>query len=333
VLKPVPAVRLPALLRPLALGLLLVAAAPVARAECARAYTKGELLQDLGTMTSALRSLDEAAFRQSGARMEQSLPCIRTRLPPQVHASAYRFIGAYHFLNGKADEAGRWFRVALELQPTFEWDVNELSLDHPMRAAFELERTDAAVDPAPIEGMEVVTPAGSVLLLDGRELTKAAATTGRPHVLQVLGTDGTVRQVFVIDGNQIPAAFLQPAAAAAPLAAADPKKGKKGAVVAPASPADDYAVVKVARIRPPAKTPLMITGGAVALGAGALYGASFATRARFDAATTSAEMDRYRGLTNTLVVASGATLAIGLGVEYAGIILDGRPGLQLRARF
>jgi hypothetical protein len=104
-------------------------------------------------------------------------------------------------------------------------------------------------------------------------------------------------------------------------------------VVAPASPADDYAVVKVARIRPPAKTPLMITGGAVALGAGALYGASFATRARFDAATTSAEMDRYRGLTNTLVVASGATLAIGLGVEYAGIILDGRPGLQLRARF
>ena len=118
-----------------------------ARAECARSYTQGELMQDTQSMTAALRALDEAAFRQSGARMEQNLACMRTKLRPQMQASSYRYVGAYHFLNGNFEPAAGWFRVALEVEPGFEWDLNELALDHPMRRAFDAERPASAESP------------------------------------------------------------------------------------------------------------------------------------------------------------------------------------------
>ncbi len=104
-------------------------------------------------------------------------------------------------------------------------------------------------------------------------------------------------------------------------------------MAAAATPEDEYAVQTVKRVRPKAKTPLMIAGGVAALGAGGLYGASFATRAKFDAASTEEEMLKYRSSTNALVIASGVTLALGLGVEYTAIILDGNPGMMLRGRF
>jgi hypothetical protein len=291
-----------------------------ARAECARAYTLQEMSQDISNMTRSLRALDETSFRQSGARMQQSLPCLRTKLRPNVHASAYRYVGAYEFLNGDKAQAARWFRLALELDPGFQWDVNELAMDNPMRAAFDQERSAAGASPVAIEGKELVAPAGSKLLLDGRALDEAAATTDRPHLLQVVGNDNTVRQVFLIDGNAIPDQYLQ-------------DQDPSAAVADVTAPEDEYAVQSIKRVRPPLKTPLMITGGVVALGAGALYGASFATKAKFEAATTQADMIKHRTTTNTLVIASGVTLAVGLGVEYTAIILDGNPGMMLRGRF
>ncbi len=290
-----------------------------ARAECARSYTQGELMQDTQSMTAALRALDEAAFRQSGARMEQNLACMRTKLRPQMQASSYRYVGAYHFLNGDFETAAGWFRVALEVEPGFEWDLNELALDHPMRRAFDAERPASAESPTAVVGKELLLPAGSKLLLDGRVLSEPKAALHRPHMLQVLGGDGTVRQVFIIQGNEIPEQFLTSA----------------GAVVADAGGGsdDEYAVQTIKRVRPRAKTPLMISGGAVALGAAGIYGASFATRAKFDSASTSDELAKYRSLTNTLVVVSGVTLAVGVGVEYAAIVLDGSPGLLIRRRF
>ncbi|NCS74736.1 MAG: hypothetical protein GW783_11530, partial [Deltaproteobacteria bacterium] len=71
-----------------------------ARAECVKAYTAEELVADLGTMTTSLRALDETAFKASGQRLEASLVCTKTPVPAPVFASAYRFIGAYHYLSG-----------------------------------------------------------------------------------------------------------------------------------------------------------------------------------------------------------------------------------------
>lgn len=308
-----------------------VALSPAALAACERTYTTRELTDDLGSMTSALRSDNRDAMISTGKRMETGLPCIRTKVPTQVIATTYRAIAASYFYQGEQLQARRWFRSALELAPTYEFDVSEVPLGSPLRSLFEAVRSGLSVDPVAVEGKELALPAGSQLMLDGRKLKRPEATLDRPHLLQVVAeSDGSIRKAFLIDGNAIPPEYLTDSAAA--VAVADLGDGKKADGTH--QPNYDLAVVKVKRVRPKAKTPLMITGGVVALAGVGVYGATFATRSQFDSATTTADLERYQSLTNTLVIVSGATVAVGLGVEYAGIMLGaGGGGFKVGGRF
>jgi hypothetical protein len=298
--------------------------------DCARTYTTSELSRDLGAMTAALRGKDDATYKSTGQRLSNQIGCLRTPVPSRVFASAYRHIGAYHYMMGQFDQSKRWFKTGIELEPSYEWDLAELTLDHPLRRAFDAQRSSATESPASIEGKEISPPAGASLMLDGRKLTKAAATLDRPHLLMVVGEDRQVRQVLVIEGNAIPEQFLTDKAG---VSAAAPPSKSKGRKPDPVDPDDAYATRRVYRVRPPAKTPLMVTGGALALAGGAIYATSFATRTKFDSATTQTDLDKYKRLTNTLVVSAGATAALGLGIEYVGIIISEQPGLALRGRF
>jgi hypothetical protein len=53
--------------------------------------------------------------------------CLSSSAPSPIFASAYRYIGTYRYLVLN-DEAGarRWFRVALEIDATHNWDAAEL---------------------------------------------------------------------------------------------------------------------------------------------------------------------------------------------------------------
>lgn len=286
--------------------------------ECARSYTTSELSRDLGAMTSALRNKDESAYRNTGQRLANQVGCVRKDLPQRVFASAFRHIGAYYYLNGDFDQSKRWFQTALELEPSYEWDAAELALDHPLRRAFDAQRDAATVEPVALDGKAIAAPSGATLKLDGRALTEAAATLDRPHILMVVGEDRVARQVFLIEGNAIPEQFLTEGDSTS---SEDEEK-------------DLYAAQKVERVRPPAKTPLMLAGGGLAIAGGAMWATTFATRAQFESATTVADLDKYRRLTNTLVVASGVTFALGVGVEYVGVIIsDQRPGISVGGRF
>ena len=285
--------------------------------DCARAYTSAELSRDLGAMTAALRAKNDSDYRNVGQRLSTQIACVRKDLPQRVWASAYRHLGAYHYMAGNFDESNRWFKTAIELEPSYEWDIAELTLDHPLRRAFDAQRSAATESPVALEGKTLALPSGGKLKLDGRELEEPAATLDRPHILMVVGEDRVARQVFLIEGNEIPTQFL----------------GEGDAVAVEEETEDLYAAKKVERVRPPAKTPLMVTGGALAVVGGALYGTSFATRSKFYAATTTADLDKYRSLTNTLVIAAGTSLAIGVGVEYVGIIISDQPGLAFKGRF
>lgn len=295
----------------------------VARAECAKAYTGQQLSQDLGAMSTALRGKDDASLKAAGQRLDAGLPCLDAPVPQPVFAAAYRSVGLYHYRFGNKDRANQWFKTGLELDSSFEWDIAEVEPGAPMRQVFDQLRGDAEVEPAPVEGQELVVPDGTKLVLDGRKLDEAAATQGRPHILQVISTaDNSVSQTLLIEGNALPERFLQAVVVAEAGGDKKSKKDKK----AGHTPTDDLSVVKVKRVRPAAKTPLMVGGAVLALGAGGIYGSTFATRAKFDAATTTADLTKYRSLTNTLVIASAATLAVGLSVEYAGIMLGATPG-------
>lgn len=308
-----------------------VAWSPLGHATCEQAYTTGELTEDLGAMTAALRGDDRDEMIRVGDRMETGLPCIRTKVPGQVIATAFRFVGAAQFYQGEQREARRWFRTAIELAPTYDFDVSEVPLGSPLRALFESVKGSAGTDAVAVPGKELQAPAGAELWLDGRKLKRPEATLERPHLLQVVATsDGTIRTAHLVDGNAFPEEYLTEAAVAAVATPETESKKDPGAH----QPNYDLAVVQVKRVRPAAKTPLMVAGGVVALAGAGLYGATFATRDQFRNATTTADLERYQSLTNTLVLVSGATVAVGLGVEYAGIMLGaGGGGLRLGGRF
>lgn len=310
-----------------------------ARAGCDKAYTGEQLVGDLQALSRALRNLDEATFLVAGKRLDAGIGCTGNPVPPPVFASAYRYLGAYAFLQGEHERSRGWFRTALELDPTYQWDVQELEPDNPMRQLFDEEREHAADAPVALAGKVVNQPSGSSLTIDGRALTAAAATSGRPHIVQQIATsDRSVRGTYVIDGNAIPPQFLRdevlvadgtPSPDPRPGAtAALPPRGKKALAAASAD-----GPVRLERLRPAEKTPLLVIGAAGIVGAGAIYATSYVARQEFETATTSAELDRYQATTNALVIASGGVLLVGAGIGYWGIILQGGAGVGVHGEF
>lgn len=314
----------------------LLAWAPNARAECTQPYPGEQLVNDFQVMQLSLRNLDDATFATTGKRLDAGISCLTSAAPSPVFASAYRYIGAYYFMvvNDPA-KARRWFRTSLEIDPTYAWDASELELDHPMRAMFEDERQIAPNGLAKIEGKVVNQPSGSRVTIDGRPLENAAATTDRPHVVQQVATDHSVRGSWLIEGNDIPAQFLRDALAPPPTEPASTAvaKKKQKKITSSLPEGDSIVVQTVQRLRPGEKTPLLIGGVLGVLGAGGVYAASFAARSEFDGASTTEDLERDRTLTNALVIASGGVLLVGAGVGYWGIILDGGAGVGIAGHF
>ena len=320
----------------------------VALAECKVAYTSAELVKDLTSTQLALRALDESTFAQAAGRLENGVGCVSNPVPTMVFASAYRYIGAHRYVENDVEGARRWFRTALELDPSYQWDANELELSNPIRAIFEEERDNAHTPAALAPGGVLSQPAGSTFALDGRPLSVAAASPNRPHILQQIATsDRSIRAIWLLDGNSFPPQVLQSAVAVAPSAeeaaqvakeakkAAKATAGKKVAEserVASVEYSDSGAIV-VDRVRPAEKTPLMVIGAVAIVGAGAVYGASFATHDDFVNAGTTDELFRTQSLTNALVVTSGGLLLAGLGVGYWGIVLDGGASVGVSGQF
>ena len=315
----------------------LIAWAPLARAECPKPYTGEQLVSDLQTLQVSLRNLDETTFGAAGKRLEVGIVCLSSQAPPPIFASAYRYIGTYHFLVLQDEpNARRWFRTALEIDPTHNWDATELELDHPMRAIYEQERQVAATGLTRIEGKVVNLPAGSRLTIDGRLMDDAEATLDRPHLVQQVGSaDKAVRGTWVIEGNALPPQFLRDTMAPAPeeVAEAPKPRGRKKDTAGLTQPGEGLEVKTVERLRPGEKTPLLIIGALGVVGAGGIYAMSFASRGQFDLASTTDELERTRDLTNALVLTSGGVLLVGIGVGYWGIILEGGGGVGLAGHF
>jgi len=288
---------------------------------CTGDYDAASLGDDLGEIASGLRGMETERITGAGTRLADGLPCVKAPMAPVVLSRAYRFVGLYHYLKGDEGSARRWFRSSLELDSTYEWGVNELAIDDPLRSVFEQERGAADVEPTPVGGRALAIPAGSRISMDGRTISEAKATLSRPHLIQVItDASNSVVSVHLIDGNQFPESLLT-TASEAPVVEDKPKIN------------NDYAVQTVERSRPPLKTPMLI-GGALGLAGGlGLYTASFITHKKFEEATTTGEVAQYRTLTNTLVLGAAGSFALGAGMGYFGVIINAGPGVGWVGQF
>jgi len=304
-------------------------ASPVAWAgDCEAPYDLDTLADDMGAVESAVISDDSAAAEEAARRLQAGLACLDTPLPRVIAGRAYRAL-ATGVVSVEPDTATQWYRTAAAVDSGFVYTLEDLPRDdHP---AFEAWRTAldevAGVDEALIEGHVWSTGKFTV---DGRRMSWPAAEPDMPHVLQ-RAHDGAVT-TWIVDGISFPEeALIADASVGQPVVGDGPSSSL------PVGVRPTVTVNKVESNNWPAERIALVGGGTAALAVGGvLYGLAWDKRSQFDASSKQADTERLAASTNTLTVASTATLAAGAGTVGFGIlffIVDGDPRPTLDLRF
>ena len=281
-------------------------------------YTSDVMLADLNRAQEALSAEDLATLGEAGTALSSGMACLDEQVPEQVHAMAYRLIGAHLTMAGDVEGAKMWFRTAMELDPTFAWDIDDVAQGSEVWNAYEDEASTFDAERVFVPGRSLSLKDGDILLLDGRVTTSPAARPGRYHVVQVRAEGGEIKRTWLIEGAAFPSSVL----IASTQATVQPQNQ------------DAYATKTetVKRNRPAAKTPLLIGGVAGLLAAGGMYAASYPARSSFDAATTEDELYAAKTRTNMLVLGSAGVAAVGVGVTVWGVAISDS-GLGLAWQF
>ena len=324
--------------RGFAIGVIsLVGFSGTAIAECQGPVDAHQLLAAYQTVQFMMASGDTQAVVDAGIDLEVNLACLTDLVPPALFAGVYRALGASHAFAEQEKEASYWFLIARQLDSTSTFGVDELPFDSPVRALFDAAIAESLVPPIPVPGMHLAPPANSLVILDGKEISVAAATPDRYHLVQLAYSDGRIRRSWVILGNAFPANLLAAGVAetetigpVAEIAKEDPAllviADEEG--MPTGYDANDF--VRIGRDRPRWKTPSMITGGATIAGSLILYGASFYAQGQFEAAETEADLYRYQNLTNRLTVGASALFVLGGAAGSWGVMMSGGRGLGFR---
>ena len=324
--------------------LLLSLIAPAAAGPCAEDYTSDNFLEDLTSAQTSLRGNDDYAFINSVSGLQGGLDCLSEALPPRVLASAYRLIGAQIVLEGSTADGQKWFRTALELDPTFQWDITEFSqegTDALVRDAWNAERGVSHAQDF-VAGKALAIGPDQRLYLDGVEIEEPAASPNRYHLLQLMDSDGLIKSVWVLDGAAYPERLLgapeeDAVVAVDPVDEGDSKREKKEKKEKEEKEPrekkdrggkDDISgagVISVERNRPPLQLPLIITGGLAVAAGGGLYALSFGAANEFESASTEDDLYAARSQANTYVGVGAGLVAVGAGLGTWGMLLEGTP--------
>lgn len=297
------------------------------------------MLGDLVAVETFLRNADNSNAGQAATNLEAGLACMDTVLPRMISGRAIRAIGAGFVASGDGEKGGSWLRTAAELEPSFEFGLEDLPETHPVREAYNQARS-VSVEEAVVSGATLNS--GGVVWLDGRKITEPKARPDRRHLLQY-DTGGSIRS-WTIEGNDFPDEVL-----AAAVAVTETKKPKKEPTVAaadaekppklPKAPktgpvSNNVAPVEIDRKRPWEKTPLMLGGAVIGLGAAGVYGLHLREVSKFNNLNEVDPLASQQAKANQLYVASFAILAVGAGTFTWGAIVDGStPMPAVRIRF
>ena len=295
-------------------------------AGCDEPYAVDALADDLGALEAAILADAEEAPERA-ARLEANLTCLDGVLPRVIAGRVLRAVAAGQLGADPDAPAGDWLATAAAVDPGFRYTLADLpSEEHPAYVGW-MNAVDAsrAVRSEPVAGY--VWSAGT-FYLDGRRSNWPAAELGMPHLLQRVLDHRTT--TWRVEGNTFPAELLiADTASAPPPVAGHPVEAPTGHTT--------IEVHKVKQNNWPTERVALVGGGAAALaGGGALYALAWGQRGKFDASHTRADTERLARSTNTLTVASTATLAAGAGTLGFGIlffIVDGDPRPTLDFRF
>lgn len=300
--------------RTLAVGLALVVSTTAEAASCDAPYPREDLTGHLLAAQEQLRAGDHDAVKQTATWIEYQLPCLSSVLPARAAATTYRLLGLGRFFSDDEAGASEWFRSAHVADANYTFGVDELAADHSARGVF----IDARGSIAPAVQAAPAFAEG-IWFIDGKESSEPKGRPGHRHLVQ-RELDGAVRG-WVVLGDAFPSDTT---------ARARPARSDDAS-----SAVQTKHPVTVQRVRPKAKTPLMIAGGALAAAGGGLLVGHIMESRRFDTFTPESadDISRQVVLTNGLAVAAAAMFAAGAGTLTWGVVLDGGASASFRFRF
>lgn len=171
--------------------------------DCATPYTIDQLLEDLTVVETALRESNDSGASATGAKMGQGLGCLDELLPALIAARAYRAVGAGMLAAGQEADADKWLRTSLEVDPTWEYGLQDIPEGHPLRPHFDALKAEPGTDYTPLAGRAFKEE--GEFYLNGRKVTKPQARLDRFHVFQA---QTATLSTEIIEGNAFPAAYL-----------------------------------------------------------------------------------------------------------------------------
>ena len=305
-------------------------------------YDSGQLLDDMGAAEGALRAGDAAGVAAAGQRLEEGFACMSEILPQQqLYARAYRAVAAGAMAADDEGKARGWMLTANELDPTFEYGVEDMPEGTPTGEVYR----EIKIFGQPPKELAEGAFSGEVYL-DGTATSTPEAIVGRPHVVQLKTGSGV--KSWVIKGNQFPPEVL---GAAVEEGAGDGKKPKKEKGEK-SSGGGLFSVVgwekSVPKLPgcawkrsdgscvPPTKVPF-IAGGVGVMASSAVVYFVLAENAEQDflKATTPADVDKAADKANLLVLTSAGLLVVGAAGLTVGAVLDAEgqiagPSLHMR---
>lgn len=261
----------------------------VAHAQPTCPATVAEFAAAIDDAENAFASLDLAGLRSSVADAASEIGCLPGAIPPILAARLHRVEALRAFAD--ADEAGarRALLAARVLDPTGEIPARVVPVDHPIRM----------LDPGPQSQLPasvfVSAPLAGRVVFDGS--VRLDRPADRPTVLQLVDNRGAVTL----------GAYLWPEAAMPPYAVA--------------------VATSTATVTPKARSghlslPLAIVGGVGLAAAGVTYALAGSSHAEFvDPTTPNSEIPALYETTNTLVYASIACAAVGVGSGATAVIV------------
>jgi hypothetical protein len=175
---------------------------------CEGEYSTEDILEHLARSEEFLKYSDpEGSFRVA-RQMEEGLACYQTLLSGptarQLYARVFRAIGGGLFMGGQQQQATLWFVGAVQLDPQFEYGLEDMAENHPVWRTFRTIRALPESEPALLEGA-VLGPGEHYL--NGSMLQEPKAREGQRHIYQHV-LDGEV-ETYPIEGSRFPKEVLE----------------------------------------------------------------------------------------------------------------------------
>jgi hypothetical protein len=274
---------------------LLLLAWRTASAGCPAALTSADLIAALDDAKAAYSNLDVTEFRAAMARVQVGLPCATDEITPHVAAELHRFEGLLGFLDRITERSLTAFAAARSIEPNYKFPESLVPVGNPVLADYE------QLDPDSGQTMRVGEPVSGRILFDGSPI--AQRPRNFPTVIQLIDDGGAVTTTaYLWPGEALPSY----AAKEVTIAAVDPVSGRSIAGGMPTGP----------------NRGLMIGAGTTAALAGLLYGGAFVVHKRYDDPETRIDsLDGLRTVNNSLVVASGASVALAIGLGTSAFVV------------